>query len=130
MTLIHRARDLFRGALIRTRFLGPLRQGITEIGKDVLILGSSEIGVSAALNLDLQGFRVRLVHRCDLPGEPGSPAASPVAMDPAVGAASAGRDILHVKQATIEEISGHIGDFQIKARVDGKRVHWRTDILC
>ena len=133
--LIHRAQDLFRAALIRTRFLGPLRQGITEIGKEVLILGSSEIGISAALNLDLQGFSVRLVHQCALPGEPDRPATSPgspspVSREPATEAAGAGKDIVHVEHATIEEISGHIGDFQVKARVDGKRVHWRTDIIC
>ena len=125
--LVHRAQDLFRDALIRTRFLGPLRQGVTDIGRDVLILGSSEIGISAALNLDLQGFRVRLVHRCRLPDEPDS---SPRRASPRASRASAGRDIVHVEQATIEEISGHIGDFKVKAHVNGKRVQWRTDIVC
>ncbi len=41
-----------------------------------------------------------------------------------------GRGILHVEEATIEEISGHIGDFKVKAVVDGKRLVWRTDIIC
>ncbi|MFH0915663.1 MAG: FAD-dependent oxidoreductase [bacterium] len=138
--LVHRAQDIFRGALIRTRFLGPLRQGVTDIGRDVLILGSSEIGISAALNLDLQGFRVRLVHQCRLPDEPDSSATSPEpdssVMNPLSaglaisGRGMAGRSIVHVEQATIEEISGHIGDFKVKARVNGKRLHWRTDIVC
>ena len=35
-------------------------------GTDILILGGSEVGMSTALNLDLQGFQVRLVHRCQL----------------------------------------------------------------
>jgi NADPH-dependent glutamate synthase beta subunit-like oxidoreductase/NAD-dependent dihydropyrimidine dehydrogenase PreA subunit len=124
--MILRSRDLFRAAFIRTRFLGPLRQGITEIGKNILILGGSETGISAALNLDLQEFRVRLVHRCRLPNEPAPSIASPVSS----GAAIAGRGILHVEQATIEEISGHIGSFEVKARVHGKRVRWRADIIC
>ena len=146
--LVHRARGLFRDALIRTRFLGPLRQGVTEIGRDVLILGGSEIGISAAMNLDLQGFRVRLVHRCQLPDEPEGSAPGPerassamspgpdssatslLSAGPAAGAAIAGRNIVHVDHATIEEISGHIGDFKVKARVNGKRVQWRTDIVC
>jgi ferredoxin len=120
--LVHRAQDLFRDALIRTRFLGPLRQGITEIGKDVLILGASEIGISAALNLDLQGFRARLVHTCDLPDRAADSQSESRAIE--------GRHIVHVERATIEDISGHIGDFKVKARVDGKRVRWRADIIC
>ena len=130
--LVLRAQDLFRGALIRTRFLGPLRQGITEIGRDVLILGSSEIGISAALNLDLQGFRVRLVHQCQLADGRDSSATGPEAASAVArpGPAIAGREIVHVAEATIEEIYGHIGDFKVKARVNGKRLQWRTDIVC
>jgi NADPH-dependent glutamate synthase beta subunit-like oxidoreductase/NAD-dependent dihydropyrimidine dehydrogenase PreA subunit len=124
--MIHRARDLFRGAFIRTRFLGPLREGITEIGKNILILGGSETGISAGLNLDLQGFRVRLVHRCRLPKESALPAMDSFSRGPMIS----GRGIVHVDHATVEEISGHIGSFEVKARVDGKRVRWRADIIC
>jgi NADPH-dependent glutamate synthase beta subunit-like oxidoreductase/NAD-dependent dihydropyrimidine dehydrogenase PreA subunit len=124
--MIHRARDLFRGAFIRTRFLGPLREGITEIGKNILILGGSETGISAALNLDLQGFRVRLVHQCRLPKESALPATDSFSKGPMIS----GRGIVHVDHATVEEISGHIGSFEVKARVDGKRVRWRADIIC
>ena len=124
--MVHRARDFFRAAFIRTRFLGPLRQGITEIGKNILILGGSETGISAALNLDLQEFRVRLVHRCRLPEEPAPPAMDSFSRGPTIS----GRGIVHVDHATVEEISGHIGSFEVKARVDGKRVRWRADIIC
>jgi NADPH-dependent glutamate synthase beta subunit-like oxidoreductase/NAD-dependent dihydropyrimidine dehydrogenase PreA subunit len=124
--VIYRAQDLFRAAFIRTRFLGPLRQGITEIGKDILILGGSEIGISSALNLDLQGFRVHLVHQCRVPNE----TTAPIRSSTPTGSMALGQGILHVEQATIEEISGHIGDFTVKAQVDGKRVRWQTDIIC
>jgi heterodisulfide reductase subunit A-like polyferredoxin len=122
--MIHRSRDLFREAFIRTRFLGPLRQGITEIGKNILILGGSETGISAALNLDLQGFGVRLVHRCQLRKSPAI--TTSVSTRPMI----AGQNIVHVEQAAIEEISGHIGDFKVKARIDGKPIRWRADIIC
>ena len=124
--MVHRARDLFREAFIRTRFLGPLWQGITDIGKNILILGGSETGISAALNLDLQEFRVRLVHRCRLPKESALPAMDSFSRGPMIS----GRGIVHVDHATIEEISGHIGAFEVKAKVDGKRVRWRADIIC
>ncbi len=122
--MVHRARDLFREAFIRTRFLGPLRQGITEIGRNILILGGSETGISVALNLDLQGFGVRLVHRCHLPKS------SSVTTSVSAKSTIAGQNIVHVEQALIEEISGHIGNFKVKARVDGKPVRWRADIIC
>jgi NADPH-dependent glutamate synthase beta subunit-like oxidoreductase/formate hydrogenlyase subunit 6/NADH:ubiquinone oxidoreductase subunit I len=144
--LVQRARDLFRDALIRTRFLGPLRQGVTEMGRDVLVLGSSELGMSAASNLDLQGFRVRLVHRCRLAGETDSPGqalragtASPQAGTftesarpwlTAGDTAAAGHDIVHVPEAVIEQVSGHIGAFKVKARVGERPVRWRADIVC
>ncbi len=124
--IVTRTRDLLRAAFIRTRFLGPLRQGITEIGKDILILGGSEIGMSAALNLDLQGFRVRLVHHCSLADDQG-PAISNL-FPP--GSLVSGQNIIHVKHATIEEISGHIGDFRVGVQVGGKKLHWRADIVC
>jgi len=41
-----------------------------------------------------------------------------------------GSRIVHVDHATVEEISGHIGSFEVKARVDGKRVRWRADMIC
>jgi NADPH-dependent glutamate synthase beta subunit-like oxidoreductase/NAD-dependent dihydropyrimidine dehydrogenase PreA subunit len=122
--MIHRSRDLFREAFIRTRFLGPLREGITEIGKNILILGGSETGISAALNLDLQGFGVRLVHRCQLRKSP------PITTSVSTRSMIPGQNIVHVEQATIEEISGHIGDFRVKARIDGKPMRWRADIIC
>jgi heterodisulfide reductase subunit A-like polyferredoxin len=130
--LIRRAQDLFRGALIRMRYLGPLRQGVTEIGKDVLILGASEIGVSAALNLDLQGFRVRLVHRCGTAERPAAAAARPPGPETmaALDAAVTGGGIDHVPEAIIDEVSGHIGDFRVRASVDGKPLVWHADIVC
>jgi heterodisulfide reductase subunit A-like polyferredoxin len=105
----------------------------------VLILGGSEIGVNAALNLDHQGFRVRLVHRCQLANEPeiGAtiPEAKPTTSESlftslAFGAPPASRNITHVPEATVEEIAGNIGAFKVKARVRGRPVQWRTDVAC
>lgn len=124
--VVERARDLLRAAFIRARFMGPLRRGATEIGGNILILGGSEIGLSCALNLDLQGFKVKLVHECTLPGK--GPAASgekrkPVFLD-------LGKSVNHVKSAVVEEIRGHIGDFAVKVVEKGKRKTWKADVVC
>jgi len=123
---VERARDLLRAAFIRARYTGPLRMGHTEIGKNILILGGSEIGLSCALNLDLQGFRVRLVHHCRLQGDP----------EPAAGEKRdakyllTGRAITHVKEALIEEVKGHVGDFTATVVEGGKKKRWRADMVC
>ena len=124
--ILAKAREFLRAALIRTRFMGPLRQGITEIGKNILILGGSEIGLSCALNLDLQGFRVRLVHNGRLKGE-SQPADRARKRAPSI---PLGQSISQVKEAVIEDIRGHIGNFTVVVREGGKRRRWRADIVC
>ncbi|MBW2060511.1 MAG: FAD-dependent oxidoreductase [Deltaproteobacteria bacterium] len=123
--IVERARDLLRAAFIRSRFMGPLRQGITEIGRQILILGGSEVGISCAKNLALQGFKVKLVNRCRLPGsdlpEEIRKRRAPRGLD---------RSISLVKEAEIGEIQGHIGDFRVTARDGAARRRWRADIVC
>ena len=124
--LFERAKYLLRAAFIRARLLRPLRQGITEIGKSIMVIGGSETGVSCALNLDLQGFRVRLIHRARLaddPGPPGEIRKRPVDT-------TLGRNITHIEDAEIEAIDGHVGDFRIALKVDGVRHNWQADAIC
>ena len=124
--LVERMRDFLREAFIRARFMGPLRDSVTKIGNRILILGGSEVGLSCALNLDMQGFRVRLVHRCALHDEPELPEeirARPVNR-------IAGRFITHVEEAVIEGIKGHLGDFTVTVHENGVRKHFSADIVC
>ncbi|UCD58199.1 MAG: FAD-dependent oxidoreductase, partial [Candidatus Hydrogenedentota bacterium] len=44
--IFERARYLLRDAFVRAHLMGPLRQGITKIGSNIIILGGSEVGVS------------------------------------------------------------------------------------
>jgi NADPH-dependent glutamate synthase beta subunit-like oxidoreductase/NAD-dependent dihydropyrimidine dehydrogenase PreA subunit len=124
--LLERMRDFLREAFIRARFMGPLRQSVTKIGNRILILGGSEVGLSCAMNLDMQGFKIRLVHRCALHDEPEMPEeirARPVNR-------IMGKSITHVDEAVIEGIKGHLGDFTITVRENGVRKHLSADIVC
>jgi len=106
--------------------MGPLRQSVTKIGNRILILGGSEVGLSCAMNLDMQGFKVRLVHRCAIHDEPELPEeirARPVTR-------IAGKYITHVDEAAIEGIKGHLGDFTVTVRENGVRKHFSADIVC
>jgi NADPH-dependent glutamate synthase beta subunit-like oxidoreductase/formate hydrogenlyase subunit 6/NADH:ubiquinone oxidoreductase subunit I len=124
--IVDKARELLRSAFIRARFIEQLRQGFTEIGNKILIMGGSEIGLSCALNLDLQGFRVRLVHKCRLKDE----AVFPDYVDRRVIDKEIGRTIDHVEKAVIEEIRGHAGDFTVLFNENGKRNRWQADMVC
>lgn len=123
--LIGRAKVLLRQAFIRTKFMGELRQGRTEIGKNILILGGSEVGVSCAMNLVLQGFRVRLVHKCTLAGKP----------LPDYIAARKIQDglndsIAQVEEAVIEKVTGYMGNFTVTIIENGVRKNRKADIVC
>ncbi|GAB4343003.1 MAG: hypothetical protein Kow0099_21030 [Candidatus Abyssubacteria bacterium] len=118
------ARDLLREAFIRAHLLGPLRRGITEIGKNVMVLGGSQVGLSCALNLGLQGFRVRLVHRCTLAGKPMPDSIRNRPLE------NTDKSVTHIDEAEIEEITGHLGDFKVSLKVRGERHHWRASVVC
>ncbi len=123
--MFRRARDLLRGAFIRSRHLAPLRRGVSEMDRRVLILGGSEVGVSAARNLALQGIKVRLAHRAWPSGEelPRDIAARPLNQDMEPG-------ITQVEGAEIGGIEGNLGDFSVKARIDGRWRTWKADVVC
>jgi NADPH-dependent glutamate synthase beta subunit-like oxidoreductase/NAD-dependent dihydropyrimidine dehydrogenase PreA subunit len=120
------ARDFLREAFLRARLLGPLRGGTTKMGNRILILGGSEVGLSCAHILDLQGFKVRLVHRCRLKDGPDLPEG--IARRPVTD--TIGKGMTHVPEATIENIKGHLGDFQVTVSENGQRRQWKADIVC
>jgi NADPH-dependent glutamate synthase beta subunit-like oxidoreductase/Pyruvate/2-oxoacid:ferredoxin oxidoreductase delta subunit len=123
--VVDKARDLLRSAFIRSRFIEPLQHGTTEIGRRILILGGSEVGVSAARNLALQGFQVHLVHKCRLPqGDmPEAILRRPVFRD-------LDRAVKQTEEAVALAVHGHLGDFTVEAIVGGKKKNWRADVVC
>lgn len=123
--LVNRAKVLLRQAFIRTKFMGELRQGRTEIGKHILILGGSDVGVSCAMNLAMQGFRVRLVHKCNLPGEP-----LPDYIATREIHHNLSNSIMEIKEAVIEKISGYMGNFTVTMFEEGVRKNRKADIVC
>ncbi|MFH1020922.1 MAG: FAD-dependent oxidoreductase [Pseudomonadota bacterium] len=124
--LEEKIRDFLREAFMRARFMGPLRQGVTKIRNRILILGGSEVGLSCAMILNMQGFKVRLIHRCRLKDEPDLPQEI---QGRAVNRIP-GESITHMEEAVVEGIKGHIGDFTVTIREHGTRKQLRADIVC
>jgi heterodisulfide reductase subunit A-like polyferredoxin len=124
--ILRRMEGFLQDAFMRAKFMGPLRQGVTKIGNRILILGGSEVGVSCALNLDMQGFKVHLVHRCRLKVEDELP--RDIAERPLERVA--GKAIVQTEEALLEGIEGHLGNFTVTVRVRGRQKRLRADIVC
>ncbi|MBN1383154.1 MAG: FAD-dependent oxidoreductase [Deltaproteobacteria bacterium] len=124
--IVEKATSFIREAYIRSRFLTPLRSGTSKIGNRILILGGSDVGLSCAQNLDLQGFKVRLVHKCRL--KDGAPLPKNIAVRPTKNII--GNRIDQIPEATIEGIHGNLGNFQTTLYENGKRRQWKSDIVC
>jgi len=58
-----KASDLVRMAVAKARLLEPLYKGTLKVNNDALVIGGGLAGMTAALNLADQGFRVSLVEK-------------------------------------------------------------------
>jgi len=121
--VVEKAREMLRASFIRARYMEPLRLGHTEIGNKVLVLGGGDLGRSCALNLEQQGFKVRLVHNPQLES-------GPARTQQHCAEECGGRGITHVDTANIKEIRGQMGNYTILARQDNASRHWKADIVC
>lgn len=124
--VVAKARDFLREAFIRSRFMGPLRNKTTKFGKNILVLGGSEVGTSCARILAHQGFEVSLVHRCRLKADQEMP---PEIRQRPISAVAAG-NIKNLPEAVIDSIRGHLGNFTVTYEEKGKKRQWKTDIVC
>jgi heterodisulfide reductase subunit A len=59
----HKAKDLVRMAVAKARLLEPLYKGTLKVNNDALVIGGGLAGMTAALNLAEQGFKVSLVEK-------------------------------------------------------------------
>ena len=59
----HKAKDLVRMAIAKARLLEPLYKGSLKVNNDALVIGGGLAGMTAAINLADQGFKVSLVEK-------------------------------------------------------------------
>jgi heterodisulfide reductase subunit A-like polyferredoxin len=60
-----KAKDLVRMAVAKARLLEPLKKGRIAVNPNALVIGGGMSGMTAALNLADQGFRVHLVEKAE-----------------------------------------------------------------
>ncbi|KPL25424.1 MAG: hypothetical protein AMJ75_00810 [Phycisphaerae bacterium SM1_79] len=58
-----KSKDLVRMAVAKARLLEPLEKGTLEVNNEALVIGGGMAGMTAALNLADQGFKVHLVEK-------------------------------------------------------------------
>jgi heterodisulfide reductase subunit A len=124
-----KAKDLVRMAVANANLLRPIAQQYINIIPTGLIIGGGLAGMTAALELSAQGFKVNLVEKePELGGNlrnlhyllnaEDDPEAF---LSELVGKIEADDKIDVYTNAAITEISGHIGDFSASIKQDGDR---------
>jgi heterodisulfide reductase subunit A len=119
-----KAIDLVRMAVARTRLLEALEEPEVEIRKSTLIIGAGIAGISAALDLANAGFNVYLVEKEPTIGghmarwDKTFPTldCSACILTPRMAEAGAHPNIELFTLAEIEEVSGFVGNFDVKIR--------------
>jgi heterodisulfide reductase subunit A len=126
-----KSRDLVRIAVAKARMLEPLKKGTLKVNNDALVIGGGIGGLTAALNLADQGFKVHLVEKQEqLGGNLNHIHSLLTGDDPQQKLKSNIEKVnghpnidVHLK-SIISEVEGSVGNFKstIQCNGDGKKV--------
>ncbi|RLF15584.1 MAG: hypothetical protein DRJ97_03570, partial [Thermoprotei archaeon] len=119
-----KAKDLIRMGVAKARLLEPAEEIRLPVGKEALVIGGGVSGMSAALALANQGFKVWLVERSDKLGGLLNKLAriAPLDVDAEnflqglVERVKAEKNIEVLLNTEVESIEGYVGSFKVKVR--------------
>ncbi len=124
-----KAKDIVRMAVARASQLQPQEEAEIDIKDSSLVIGAGIAGLTAALSLANQGFKVYLTEKePELGGNlrrlhrlyPTMQDASEV-LNPAVEAAKAHKNIQIMTSTNITDVKGYVGNFQVMASKNGQK---------
>lgn len=123
-----KSKDLVRMAVARATFLEPLQETGVPIVQRALVVGGGAAGMTAALNLAEQGFETVLVEKEKHLGGRArtaihyTPNGMPVQpfMDNLIKEVESHDRIRVLTNASVESVSGHMGNFKSLVRLNGK----------
>jgi len=116
-----KAKDLVRMAVAKAALLEPQTEPEVEVKDASLVIGAGVAGMTAALSMANQGFKVYLIERDKEPGGivqrlhklyPTLADSSEV-VDPLVEAVRSHKNIELMTSTTLKEVSGYIGNFHV-----------------
>lgn len=114
-----KAKDIVRMAVARAALLEPQIEPEVEVKDSSLVIGAGVAGMTAALSLATQGFRVHLIEKEKEPGGmarklfklyPTLADASEV-VEPLIERVKSHKNIEFATSTTLKEVSGYIGNF-------------------
>jgi len=127
-----KAKDVVRMAVARASQLQPQEETEIDIKGSSLVIGAGMAGLTAALSLAKQGFKVYLVEKePELGGNlrrlhrlyPTMQDASEV-LNPTVEAVRAHKNIQIMTSTTITDVKGYVGNFQVTASKNGEKAEF------
>jgi len=125
-----KARDIVRMAVARATWLQPQEEPEIDIKDSSLVIGAGIAGVTAALSLADQGFKVYLIEKePELGGNlrrlhklyPTMQDASEI-LTPILEAVKTHKNIQLLTSTTITDVKGFVGNFQVTASKNGEKI--------
>ncbi len=127
-----KAKDIVRMAVARATWLQPQDEPEIDIKDSSLVIGAGIAGITSALSLANQGFKVYLVEKePDLGGNlrrlhklyPTMQDSSEI-LNPAIEAVKAHKNIQVLTSTNIADVKGYVGNFWVTASKGGQKVEF------
>jgi len=132
-----KAKDIVRMAVARATWLQPQEEPEVEIKDSALVIGAGVAGMTSALTLADQGFKVYLVEKePDVGGNlrrlhklyPTMQDTSEV-LEPIAKAVKAHKNIKLMTSTTISEVKGYVGNFKVTATKNGEKIEFEVGTI-
>jgi len=132
-----KAKDIVRMAVARATWLQPQEEPEIDIKDSSLIIGAGIAGITAALSLADQGFKVYLVEKePELGGNlrrlhklyPTMQDTSEI-LNPALEAVKTHKNIQLLTSTTITDVKGYVGNFQVSASKNGEKIGFEVGTI-
>jgi heterodisulfide reductase subunit A len=127
---LQKAKDIVRMAVAKAALLEPQTEPEVEVKGSSLVIGAGVAGMTAALSMATQGFKVYLIEKEKEPGGttrhlyklyPTLANASEV-VEPLIEAVKSHKNIELVTSTTLKDVSGYIGNFNaVSTGPEGER---------
>jgi len=133
-----KAVNLVRGGVYRARALEPIEVGVQKVDPNVLVIGGGVAGITSALQLADAGYRILMVERS--PSIGGHMAqlsktfptldCAPCILGPRMGDVGKHPRITLITDATVEKVSGQVGNFHVTIRRNPRFVDSEKCVSC
>ncbi len=132
-----KAKDLIRMGVARARLLEPQEAMEIEVSPSALVIGGGIAGMTCALSLAERGFEVTLVEKEEKLGGllrglhklyPTQEDASTL-VEAKIGAVEKSRNIEVLTSATVKEINGFVGNYDVTVQQGGREMPFRTGVI-